>query len=156
MNRIYSNGPLKDFVVNPFNRLIMNTSRLYLAAPYFKAAAVWRAGGAGPKPPKHLSRKARAMWREIVASRPADHFAPGSTHLLESFVVASVATRELAPKIDADPGNKDLAEALRRYSAIQATQATKLRLAVSSAIKPHSGKLTERAGAHGPLIGGTA
>ena len=121
-----------------------------------RAAATWRAGGAGPKPPKHLGRQARALWRSIVASRPADYFAPGSTQLLESFVVASVAARELAPKIAAEPGDKDLAEALRRYSAIQATQATKLRLAVSSAIKPHAGKLTERAGAHGPLIGGNA
>ena len=121
-----------------------------------RAAAAWRAGGAGPKPPKHLSRKARAMWREIVASRPADYFAPGATNLLEAFVVASVAARELAPKIAADPGDKDLAEAFRRHSAVMATMATKLRLAVSSAIKPHAGALTERAGAHGPLIGGNA
>ena len=42
MNRIYSNGPLKDFVVNPFKRLIMNSSRLYLAAPYFTAADIVR------------------------------------------------------------------------------------------------------------------
>jgi hypothetical protein len=95
------------------------------------------------------------MWREIVRSRPADYFAPGATQLLEAFVVASVAARELAPKIAAHPGNKDLAEALRRYSAIQATQATKLRLAVSSAIKPHSGKLGER-GTNHPLIGGSS
>ena len=121
-----------------------------------RAAAAWRAGGAGPKPPKFLSRKAKALWREIVRSRPVDYLGPGSTQLLESFVVASVAARELAPKIDADPGNKDLAEAFRRHSAVMATMATKLRLAVSSAIKPHSGKLTERAGAHGPLIGGNA
>ncbi len=121
-----------------------------------RAAAAWRAGGAGPRPPKFLSRKAKALWREIVRSRPADYFAPGATQLLEAVVVASVAARELAPKIAADPGNKDLAEALRRYSAIQATQATKLRLAVSSAIKPHAGKLAEKGGGHGPLIGGNA
>ncbi len=121
-----------------------------------RAGGAWRAGGAGPKPPKCLSRPARAMWREIVRSRPADYFAPGATQLLEAFVVASVAARELAPKIAADPGNKDLAEALRRYSAVQATQATKLRLAVSSAIKPHAGKLTEKGAGHGPLIGGNA
>ncbi len=119
-----------------------------------RAAATWRAGGAGPKPPKHLSRPAKAMWREIVRSRPADYFGPGATQLLESFVVASMAARELAPKVAVDPGDKDLAEALRRYGAVQATMATKLRLAVSSAIKPHSGKLAERGGAHGPLIGG--
>ena len=94
------------------------------------------------------------MWRSIVASRPADYFAPGATQLLESFVVVSVAARELAPMIAANPGDKDLAEANRRHNAVMATMATKLRLAVSSAIKPHSGKLTEGGGAHGPLIGG--
>ncbi len=120
-----------------------------------RAAAAWRAGGKLPKPPKHLGRKARAMWREIVASRPADYFAPGSTQLLEVFVVTSVAARELAPKIAADPGDKDLAEAFRRHSAVMATMATKLRLAVSSAVKPHAGKLNER-GTHHPLIGGSA
>ena len=62
--------------------------------------------------------------------------------------------RQIAPMIAADPGNKDLAETLRRHSAVMATMATKLRLAVSSAIKAHSGKLAERGGAHGPLIGG--
>ena len=121
-----------------------------------RAASAWRAGGEPPKPPKHLSRKGRAMWREIVASRPADYFAPGATQLLAAFVVASVAMRELAPKIATDPGDKDLAEAFRRHSAVAATMATKLRLAVSSAVKAHSGKLTERGGAHGPLIGGDA
>lgn len=35
MNRVYSNGPSKDFVINPFNRLLGLSSRLYFAAPYF-------------------------------------------------------------------------------------------------------------------------
>ena len=121
-----------------------------------RAAASWRAGGKGPKPSKSLSRPARALWREIVRSRPPDYFLPGSLNLLESFVVASIAVRELAPKIAADPADKDLAETFRRHSATAATMATKLRLAVSSAIKPHAGKLTERGGGHGPLIGGSA
>src|SRR5260370_17805438 len=34
MRRIYSNGPDKDFVINPFNRLINGSKRLYIAAPY--------------------------------------------------------------------------------------------------------------------------
>ena len=37
MDRLFSNGPSKDFVLNPFNRLVLNSSRLYLAAPYFTA-----------------------------------------------------------------------------------------------------------------------
>ena len=62
-----------------------------------RAAAAWRAGGTGPKPPKFLNRKAKALWREIVRSRPADYFAPGATHLLEAFVVACARSRNSAP-----------------------------------------------------------
>ena len=35
MNRVYSNGPAKDFVMNPFSRLLEFSARLHLAAPYF-------------------------------------------------------------------------------------------------------------------------
>ena len=68
-----------------------------------KAAAAWRSGGKRPEPPKHLSRVAKAMWRQIVNSRPPDHFGPGATHLLESFVVVTLAARDLAPAVEADP-----------------------------------------------------
>ena len=36
--RIYSNGPRKDYVINPFNKLTADASQLYLAAPYFTQA----------------------------------------------------------------------------------------------------------------------
>lgn len=35
MNRVFSNGPLKDYVMKPFTRLMENSARLHLAAPYF-------------------------------------------------------------------------------------------------------------------------
>lgn len=35
MKRIFSNGPDKDFVLNPLNRLIAKSARVYLAAPFF-------------------------------------------------------------------------------------------------------------------------
>lgn len=38
MNRLFSNGPLKDFVYNQLARLISSSSRLHLAAPYFTMA----------------------------------------------------------------------------------------------------------------------
>ncbi len=121
-----------------------------------RAAAAWRAGGKRPEPPKHLSRKAKAMWREIVASRPPDYFGPGAAHLLESFVVAVLAARTLAEVVEADPRDEAAAKEWRDFAKVEATLATKLRLAVSSAIRPHAGALTERGGAHGPLIGGNA
>ena len=121
-----------------------------------KAAAVWRAGGKRPEPPKHLSRRAKAMWRDIVASRPPDYFGPGAAHLLESFVIAVLAARTLAEVVEADPRDEAAAREWRDFAKLEATLATKLRLAVSSAIKPHAGALAERGGAHGPLIGGGA
>ncbi|MDJ0391638.1 phospholipase D family protein [Roseomonas sp. E05] len=38
MKRIFSNGPDKDFVINPFKRLMAKSSRLHLAAPFFSLA----------------------------------------------------------------------------------------------------------------------
>jgi hypothetical protein len=35
MSIIFSNGPNKDYVINPFSHMIADSSRLYLAAPYF-------------------------------------------------------------------------------------------------------------------------
>lgn len=39
MSRIFSNGPGRDFVINPFSRLIASSSSVHLAAPYFTEAA---------------------------------------------------------------------------------------------------------------------
>lgn len=38
MSRIFSNGPNKDYVINPFSHMISDSSRLHLAAPYFTQA----------------------------------------------------------------------------------------------------------------------
>jgi hypothetical protein len=34
MNRVFSNGPSKDFVINPFQSMARKSSRLWVAAPY--------------------------------------------------------------------------------------------------------------------------
>jgi hypothetical protein len=48
MRRIFSNGPEKDFVVKPFERLAGRATRLHLAAPYFTdAGPIVAAAGAG-------------------------------------------------------------------------------------------------------------
>ena len=48
MSRIFSNGPQRDYVINPFTRLIDSASRLYLAAPYFSFAdPILKAAGRG-------------------------------------------------------------------------------------------------------------
>jgi len=38
MSRIFSNGPRSDYVINPFSRMIAESSNLHLAAPYFTQA----------------------------------------------------------------------------------------------------------------------
>ena len=38
MVRIFTNGPRKDYVINPFNELADGASQIYLAAPYFTKA----------------------------------------------------------------------------------------------------------------------
>lgn len=120
------------------------------------AAAVWREGGRHPQPPKHLARDARAVWREIVESRPVDFFAPGSLHLLEQFCVTVIAQRHISARLQADPGDLETAKLHKEYGTLSATLATKLRLSIQSALRTESGKNSERAPALGGLLGGEA
>jgi hypothetical protein len=34
MRRVFSNGPSKDFVINPFTSLVHKSGRVHIAAPY--------------------------------------------------------------------------------------------------------------------------
>ncbi len=119
-----------------------------------RAAAAWRARGEPPPPSKHLGRKAKAIWREIVKSRPPDFFPISILPLLEGFCVASVAARELAVAVEADPNDKATADVWISFAKVQATLATKLRL-VNTASRP-SGIHAEKGGGTHPLIGGSA
>ena len=117
-----------------------------------RAAAAWRARGEPPPPSKHLGRKAKAIWRAIVKSRPPDFFPTGVLPLLEGFCVASVAARELAVAVEADPSDKAAADAWISFAKVQATLATKLRLVNTSSRS--SGIHAEKGGGTHPLIGG--
>ena len=119
-----------------------------------RAAAAWRARGTPPPPPKCLGRKARAIWRGIINSRPPDFFPTGILPLLEGFCVASVAARDLAVAVEADPNDKPTADAWISFAKVQATLATKLRLVNTSSRS--SGIHTEGGGGEHPLIGGNA
>jgi hypothetical protein len=50
MNRIFSNGPAGDFVLNPFTRLIAGSSQLRLATPFFTEAEPLRRAAKGATP----------------------------------------------------------------------------------------------------------
>ena len=121
-----------------------------------RSASVWRASGALPEAPKHLCAATKKLWTEVVDSRPADYFAPGSLQILEDFCVASVALAKLAKKITRDPADPRLNDSFKKLSGIKATAATKLRLAVSSSVAADSGKLTEKQPRVDGLIGGQA
>jgi hypothetical protein len=48
MNRVFSNGPSKDFVVNPFRDMVHKSSRLWIAAPYVtRTQDLWEAATSG-------------------------------------------------------------------------------------------------------------
>ena len=119
-----------------------------------RAAAAWRARGKPPPPPKYLGRKARAIWREIVKSRPPDFFPTGILPLLEDFCVAAVATRDLAAAVEADPSDRAAADAWISFAKVGCTLATKLRL-VNTASRS-SGIHAEKGGGTHPQIGGSA
>lgn len=50
-----------------------------------RAAAAFRSGATPPKPPSHLSKEAKAVWNDVVTSRPVDWFDSGSLPLLEAY-----------------------------------------------------------------------
>ena len=76
-------------------------------SPAARAAAVWKAGGRKPTPPKHMSAAARSIWRQIVADRPADWFRPGSLLLLEQLCEIMVAQRAALAQLARMPGDSD-------------------------------------------------
>jgi phage terminase small subunit len=122
-----------------------------------RSSSVWRAGGGEhPRAPKHLSREAKGIWREIVESRPADFFSPGSLHLLEQFCVTMVAQRANMAAVEARPFDDEVVERLARLGALLNATATKLRLSIQSALRTESGKNDEREAtpAKAELIGG--
>lgn len=78
MNRVFSNGPAKDFVINPFSQLTHSSSRLYLAAPYFTESG-----------PVRDAARAGKVVQLIVALNPAT----SPQALLEVHGVSNLAVR---------------------------------------------------------------
>jgi phage terminase small subunit len=108
-----------------------------------RAAAYWRARGKPPAPPSHLSPKARKLWREIVASRPPELFAPGSTELLAQFCELSIQQQGYLTWLREDPRNPEIQQTVCRVGNTLCQLATKLRLALTS-IDRKAGILAER------------
>ena len=131
------------------------------------AAALWREQLVPPKPPRGISRPAAAVWREIVASKPAHWFNPGAQVLLRQFWELSVLQQELltrrhAMAAIANPEEQDdaaegrMERRLHRNAATLATLATKLRLSVQAAVDRRSATLDQGGRPHDRLLGGKA
>jgi hypothetical protein len=131
-----------------------------------RSGAAFRAGGgSAPKPPKHLSDAAKAIWQEVAASKPVDWFDPGACVLLESYCELGAHARVVHARLvklrEAEAW--DDCKAWEKRAGLLAeklsTLATKLRLSVQAQVDRHSRKITEKGAgetAGDPLIGGAA
>ena len=124
-----------------------------------RSASVWRAGARHPQAPRNLSREAKKVWHEIVNTRPADFFRPGSLHLLETFCEAAVAQRTNLGAMVVAPEDDDVVERVKKLGVLLATLASKLRITVQAEVVRDSKKLDETEpdlSDRGDLLGGGA
>lgn len=87
-------------------------------------------------PPKELKPEAQALWRQIVASRPAAFYGPGDLPLLREYCHT---TATLLPRVnstlEADADTR-LLDARDKLCRLAASLAGKLRICVSSRTRP--------------------
>lgn len=127
-----------------------------------KAAAFYRAAKTAKEPPKALTGRARAIWREIVNSKPADWFDGGSVGLLADHCWSQARLEECWRRLDRYPVGSSEARLvmveLRTLRVNYATSARLLRLTVSNGIERHAAKMAEAAteSHQDELIGGGA
>src|SRR5947207_7552429 len=114
-----------------------------------RAGEAWRAKLApppvAPSPPPDLSPAARALWRRIVKSKPADRFEAADLPLLRQFVVLSAQSIAVENALAAADVNDDAAPRLeRRLRGLAATcagLASRLRLTPQARIDRRAAEL---------------
>src|SRR5262245_30201939 len=84
-------------------------------------------------PPPNLTGDERSLFVEIVKTCPARQFVPSDLLLLVTFVQATLLSRQAVTKAAQDPAMLTLWEKATR---MQATLATRLRLAPQSRVDP--------------------
>lgn len=102
-----------------------------------------------------MSPRAKAIWKQVVASKPVDWFDAGSLILLRSFCVIAADAQELEEKAN-EIGGRDEAviESLRKSALALTTLGTKLRLTVQANVEWESRKNGEKGPKTSPLLGG--
>ena len=109
-----------------------------------------------PEPPAHLSDEAAALWRGITAAYPPEHFQAPHLPLLEGYCRAVVTMRQADAILDRESiitpeGKPHPALSIRDQQGKLACQfATKLRLAISSAVRADSAKVRPGGGGARP------
>lgn len=134
-----------------------------------RAVAAVAVAAARTYAPRGLTRDAKQLWHEILASKPADWFAPGSLILLQQYCELAVHQQNLIQQLTAmhleNPERfeeqmnvilqqTELEKRVHRYAATLSMLATKLRLSVQANIDRRSGQMDEAGEGLDPLLGG--
>lgn len=120
-------------------------------------ASFFRAGSKYPEAPRSLNSEAAQIWNDIVSSRPADFFKPGSLTLLELFCRYSAIQNANLTLLELDPTDRRALEAVSKLAGPINSYAAKLRLNIQSAsrISDTRQKMKEaQIGNSNPLLGG--
>jgi hypothetical protein len=126
-----------------------------------RGADLWRNGANPPRPPAHLTRPAKILWRQIISERPSDWFTPSTARLLLRYVRTCIHAEKLADALDLLPIGSPEAERLLKQVLLANTSlgtlAAKMRLTQQVAITARStGRMSERGSAAHELLGGAA
>jgi hypothetical protein len=93
-----------------------------------------------PEPPEYLSADEQTLWREVVATKPADWFMRDTQPLLVAYCQCALMHRSLIKRWhDADPGaevNGALVKLINETSNRMSMLAVKLRLTNQSRFTP--------------------
>ena len=113
----------------------MKTGRKGIAATVVPIDAI----AARPRlnPPPSLSKPARLLFIEIVASVDRQHFSKADTPLLCSLVSTTLAARMHAKKLEKD-ATPDVVKAWEKLVKLQLSLSTKLRCTVQSRVNPYT------------------
>jgi len=127
-----------------------------------RGGAFYRADNTIREPPKELSQRAKAIWREIVRAKPLDWFDGGSLGLLADHCETQARLEECWGILRRLPAGSDDARWIMAEVKVlrpnYATSSRLLRLTVSAGIERQAAKAGEKApeGQGDALIGGQA
>jgi hypothetical protein len=117
-------------------------------SPEERAASFYRAGSKSPPPPRILSPRAKAVWREIVGAKPIDWFDGGNFGYLADHCEEQARLEEiwveLRKVVPGSPESSRLTGELKTVRGNLATSARHLRLTVQEAVQRAATKAGEK------------